>query len=146
MSAGNKVRARKVDLSTDYDTIALWWKKHGSYAPMRDHLPPIGIMVEKDREPICVGFLYNTDSKICVIEFIICDPEAEKELRDIALNHLIKTLRDIALELEYTAIYNSTGIKKFIGRLKEQGFKEADKNQTHMFYFAYDTIEDQENE
>lgn len=139
------VRARIIDLSKDYDTICAWWKEHGSYAPMQDHLPPTGVMVEEDREPICCGFLYNTDAKICVVEFIICNPDTEKEVRDVALNYLIKRLRDIAIELGYTAIYNSTGIPKMIDRLKDAGFVEADKNQTHMFFFAYETEEGQKD-
>lgn len=133
------VKARKFDLSKDYDTICKWWKEHGSYAPMREHLPPTGIMVENNEKPVCAGFLYNTDAKICVMEFLISDSKASKEDRDSGLSCLIQILRDLALERGYTAIYNSTGIVKFISRLKEAGFVEADKNQTHMLYFAYET-------
>lgn len=138
--------ARKFDISNDYDTISKWWRAHGSYAPLPEHLPPNGIVVEKENQPVCAGFLYNTDAKICVIEFLVCDPSADKETRNEALDYLIKILRDMSVEMGYTAIYNSTGIPKFISRLKKAGFVEADKNQAHMFYFAYETIEGKENE
>lgn len=129
---------RKFDKEKDYEMLCDWWKVHGSYAPMQCHLPPTGVVTEIDGEPISAGFLFNTDARICVIEFIICNPKVSKEKRDKGLNNLILFLRDLALKIGYNAIYNSTGIPKFIGRLKEAGFIEADKNQTHMFYFDYE--------
>lgn len=135
------VTVRKFDFTTDYDIISKWWTEHGSYAPMLEHLPPTGIMVEIEDVPACAGFLYNTDAKICVIEFIVCNPQLDKQRRDETLNRLVIVLRDLAIEYGYTAIYNSTGIPKLVGRLKSAGFVEADKNQTHLFYFAYETVE-----
>lgn len=140
------ITTRLFDKEKDYDILSSWWKKHGSYAPMPDHLPPTGIMVEIEDTPACAGFLYNTDAKICVIEFVICNPQLSKQKRDKTLTRLIAILRDLAIKRGYTAIYNSTGIPKFIGRLKEAGFVEADKNQTHMFFFAYETVEEKDIE
>lgn len=136
------VEVRKFDLLKDYVTLQKWWNEYGSFAPIPDHLPPTGVIVEIEEKPVCAGFLYNTDAKICVMEFLICDPQINKENRDLGLNRLIEVLRDLAISRGYTAIYSSTGIPKFIGRLKEQGFVEADKNQTHMLYFTYETVED----
>jgi len=128
------IEARKFDLSKDYGTICSWWQKHDSYAPMPDHLPPTGIIVENAKSPICAGFLYNTDSKICVFEFVVSNPEVSKEDRDKCLKLLIETIQEIAKELEYTLIYTSINIEAYIKKLKSAGFIEVDKNQTHMFF------------
>lgn len=130
---------RRFDFDKDYDIISAWWREHGSYVPMQQHLPPTGLMVEIENEPASAGFLFNTDAKICVVEFIICNPQLNKQQRNDAINLLIEKLRDVAIKIGYTAIYTSTGIPKFINRFKDAGFIEADKNQTHMFYFDYET-------
>ena len=128
------VRARKFDLSKDYDILEKWWRGHGSFPPEPEHLAPMGIVVEVDQKPICAGFLYNTDSKICVFEFVVSDPDASKEDRCNSLNLLIDRIQRLARELEYSLIYTSINIEAYIRKLKDAGFVEADKNQTHMFY------------
>ena len=135
---GRELVAKPFDKTRDYDMLCKWWEGHGSYAPQVQQLPSTGIIVESDK-PLCAGFLYNTDSTICVMEFYVCDPLLEKEERDKGLEYLIHLLKGIAINRGYEVIYTSTGIQKFIGRLKEKGFEEADKNQTHMFYFNYET-------
>lgn len=132
------VRARNIDLSKDYDTICAWWTAHGSFPPKPEHLAPIGVMVEIDRKPVCAGFLYNTDSKICVFEFVVSNPEASKKDRDECLRHLIDRIKGLAKELGYTLIYTSVNIEAYISKLKDAGFIEADKNQVHMFYEVKD--------
>jgi len=128
------VRARKFDLSKDYDILVSWWRAHDSFPPNREHLSPIGIVVEVEGKPVCAGFLYNTDSKICVFEFVVSNPEATKDDRHKSLNYLIKTVQSLAKELKYTLIYTSVNIESYIKKLKNAGFIEADRNQTHMFY------------
>lgn len=128
------VRARKIDLSRDYDTLTRWWKAYDSYPPKLEHLSPIGVGVEVEGKLVCAGFLYNTDSKICVFEFVVSDPDASKKDRHDALNHLIKRIKDLAIELEYTLIYTSVNIEAYIKKLTKAGFIEVDTNQTHLFY------------
>jgi len=131
MSVG---KARKFDLSKDYDILFDWWSAHGSFPPKPEHLSDTGIVVEVEDKPVCAGFLYNTDSKICVFEFVVSDPKAKKSERNEALNALIKAVKSIAEQRGYTLIYTSLKIEAYIKKLKNAGFVEADKNQTHMFY------------
>ena len=91
-------------------------------------------MVEVKGKPVCAGFLYNTDSKICVFEFVVSNPKATKKDRIIALNQLIKSVQDIAKQRKYSLIYTSINIEAYIRKLKDAGFVEIDRNQTHMFY------------
>jgi len=128
------VEARKFDLSSDYDILFKWWRAHGSFPPKPEHLSPNGIVVEVDGIPVAAGFLYRTDSKICVFEFVVSDPEASKVNRHNALKTLIKIIQEVAKDLGYTLIYTSINIEAYIRKLKDAGFIEADRNQVHMFY------------
>lgn len=127
------VEARSFDLSTDYDIISGWWGQHGSFAPKPEHLSPTGIMVSVDEDPVCAGFLYNTDSKICVFEFVVSNPKSPKKDRNAALEHLIDMIKLIAKDRGYSLIYTSINIQAYIKKLTNAGFLEADKNQTHLF-------------
>lgn len=124
---------RPFELCRDYDMLQEWWLAHASYPPRPEHLSTTGIIVEADNRPVCAGWLYKTDSKICVFEFVVCDPFAEKETRDAALTLLIETIKNIASENGDSLIYTSVGSQKYINRLTSSGFIIADKGQTHCF-------------
>jgi len=128
------VKARPFDFSTDYDILTLWWNAHDSFPPDPEYLSSTGIVVEVQGKPVCAGFLYDTDSKMCVFEFVVSNPTAKKRDRHNALNHLIKMIQGIAKERKYRMIYTSISIEAYVRKLKNAGFFEADKNQTHMFY------------
>lgn len=124
---------RSFEAKKDYFMMCNWWKTHGSFAPKLEHLPASGIVVEIDGTPTACGFLYHTDSKICVFEFVVTNPMAEKEERNQALALLIDAAISWAEKGGYHLIYSSIGIPKYIARLEEKGFIQADLNQTHMF-------------
>lgn len=126
--------SRKFDFNKDYGTISTWWERHGSHTPKKEHLSKTGIIVEIDSTPICAGFLYNTDSKICVFEFVVSNPDADKQDRKLALELLIKKIKNKAIKRGYSLIYTSINIPAYIAKLKDAGFIEVDTNQTHMFY------------
>jgi len=117
-----------------YAMLQGWWKGHGSFAPKIEHLPETGILVNIDGKPVTAGFLYKTDSKICIFEFMVSDPEATREKRDKALEFLIESVKEWSSKSGYTMIYTSTGIGRFVKRLKDNGFVVVDRDQTHCFY------------
>ena len=128
------VTVRGFKYSDDYDTISTWWKKHGSFAPKKPHLSDNGFIVYVDDSPICAGWVYNTDSAICVFEFVVSNPDATKEDRDLGLRQLIEYVKAWSEFKGYDLIYTSINISAYINKLKDSGFIEVDKNQTHMFY------------
>ncbi len=130
-----KLVARGFHEKQDYDMMASWWKSHGSLPPKPEFLSTTGIVIEADHKPVCLGFMYRTDSKICVFEFVTCDPEAEKQVRDDALDYLIKAAKFWADTQGFTLTYTSVKTQKYISRLKKQDFIEVDNNMTHLFYF-----------
>jgi len=126
---------RSFDYDKDYVELTDWWKRHGSFAPDKEHLPKTGLLgyhIESG-EKVCAGFLYNTDSSICVFEFFIVNPDISKEIRDAGLDKLINRIIELATQKEYSLIYTSVGVPKFIDRLESKGFVKAEINQQHMF-------------
>lgn len=118
----------------DYAMIQKWWEGHHSLAPKLDHLGKNGKIIDYVNIPICAGFLYNTDSSICIFEFVICDPTREKEIRDEAIDRLIEVAKDWAKENRYKLLYCPSNRNKFISRLETAGFIEIDNNMSHLFY------------
>lgn len=130
----NGPTVRLIDLSQDYDTIKEWWNDHGNISPGPEHFSKTGLMVEVKGQQICAGFLYNTDSKICLLEFVICNPKAPKESRKIGLEYLIESIKKLAKKTKYDWIYISIGVQSFINKLQDAGFEIVGKDQVHMFY------------
>ena len=132
-SCNSRILARLFDKNTDYQMISKWWELHGSFVPHEEHLPNTGFVIEFNKLPVCAGFLYRTDSKICVFEFVVSDPEATKEVKNVCLNELITQVTAWSKENKFSLIYTSIAIPRYISRLIEQGFIKADTGQTHMF-------------
>lgn len=73
---------------TDYDEVASWYVAHGQVPPGESLLPPAGLI-----EPgVAAGFLYRTDSALCLIEGVIVNPAAGKREQAKALSEIIDGL------------------------------------------------------
>lgn len=117
----------------DYPLIAHWWKLHGSAIMRPEHLSQNGLVIGIEGKDVCAGFMYSTDSKMCALEFVVCDPNATKEHRDAALDKLLDAAETWASKHHFTLIYTSISIPKYIQRLQNHGFIKTDMNQTHLW-------------
>ena len=92
----------------DYDNILVgWWKDWGWQAPTRDFLPQDGmggIMVWDGDTPVCAGFLYNTNSKVAWVDWIISNKEY-RESRKEALTILVDSLTSLAKSIDNKFAY-----------------------------------------
>lgn len=127
------MKVKEFNIDDDYEILVDWWLKHGSNSPKKSHLSSTGLIIKINSIPICIGFLYNTDSKISFFEQVIVNPSVDKKLRDLALPMLIKKIKEIAKERGYELLCSSISIPRYIKRLKDEGFIEVDKHQTHLF-------------
>lgn len=120
-----------------YAIVEKWWNSHGSYPPKPEYLPDNindWLFVVENDTRAAAGFMYQSNSKICIFEFVVCNPALDKETRDKALDKLIKLSIDWKEKNNYGLIYSSIGINKYIKRLEDNGFVKVDTGQTHMFY------------
>ena len=107
----------------DYDNILIgWWKDWGwKAAPARDFLPQQGeggVIVYDNNIPVCAGFLYNTNSKIAWITWVISNKEYRGKNRQegvvLLLTELEKIGKNIGAKYIFTNNDNSRLIETFI--------------------------------
>ena len=119
----------------DYDNILKgWWKDWGWEAPSRDFLPQDGqggIMVWNGDTPVCAGFLYNTNSKVAWVDWIISNKEY-RESRKEALSILIQTLTSVAKNLDNKFAYALIKHNGLIGVYEQQGYTTGDSYNKEM--------------
>ena len=105
----------------DWNMLKSWWEEHKWPVPAKDALPDNGtggIIIKENNIPVIAGFIFQTNSKGCWLEFIISDPNYKKD-RSIIIEKLIKTAEETAILLGYKYVL-------FIG--KSNGLRKAMKN------------------
>ena len=121
----------------DYDKVLVgWWKDWDWTPPTRDFLPDDGkgglILFEKNI-PVCAGFIYNTNSKVVWVDWIISNKEyKDKEKRKKALELLIASLTNIAKDIggKYTyALIKHPSLTKVY---EEVGYIKGDSYNSEM--------------
>lgn len=114
--------------TSDYFELCGWWNKHNWPCIPLDHLPENGFIVEG----LAAGFLYKTDSKFGLLEFVVANPDSSKEDRAQALDLVIDNTLNLAKELGFKSIFSSITHPKLIQRYQEHGFMMTDENMTNM--------------
>ena len=88
----------------DYEALEKWWKAWDWPPIEKDFLPENGtggLMVQsKDGTPIVAGFLYMTNSKAVLLEWIISNPDYREPDRDAAITALIMGAEAIVLNAD----------------------------------------------
>lgn len=118
----------------DYDNILVgWWKDWDWTPPQRDFLPQDGeggVMIWDEDIPVCAGFLYNTNSKVAWIDWIISNKEYKQRRKALPL--LIQTLTEAAKNTNNKygyALLKHAGLIEFY---EEQGFVKGDSYSSEM--------------
>ena len=119
----------------DYEaTLVGWWKAWEWEAPLRDFLPQNGeggIMVMDGDIPVCAGFIYNTNSKVAWVDWIISNKDY-KESRSEAIVLLIETLTSIAKNLDNNYAYALIKHEGLIKTYESLGYMQAENYNTEM--------------
>lgn len=121
----------------DYGTLCKWWKWWRFPAIIREVLPENGlggVMVsdENGRE-ICAGFLYKTNSHVCIVEWIVSNPNVkDKALRKQSLEYLINVLMAIGKQEGYTHAFTTLKNQSLISTYESCGFLGGSTNCTEM--------------
>ena len=119
---------------SDWDTLVGWWDAWPEWvAPPRDFLPDNGkggFMVEKNNTPIVAGFLYTTNSKGVLLEWIISNPDYKDEDRQDAIELLINGAENVSRKLGYKYMFSIGRNKHLIETHKKLKWM-VDKNPSH---------------
>jgi hypothetical protein len=117
----------------DYENILVkWWKDWGWTPPPEDFLPETGLIVHKDGVDICAGFIYLTNSKVALTEFVVSNKEYRESDRSDALQFLLDCIlllaADNGCKYAHVILKNKSLLKKY----KESGYIVSDDNVTEM--------------
>ena len=114
----------------DYETICEWWK--WPVLP-KDFLPNNGeggFMVEKNNIPIVSGFLYLTNSKGAMLEWIVSNPKYRDEDRKEAIEKLLIDVEDFCKSINIKYIF-SIGRSKHLMNTHEKLGWNVDKKPSY---------------
>lgn len=129
-----KARMLKHD---DYDTLVKWWGYWRFPVPAREFLPEDGtfgvILEDESGLGYCAGFLYETNSDVAWMEYIVSNPEIKvKGLRKLMLELLIAELINLADDGGFQWIFTSLKHPSLMERYESQGFIKGSTGTTEM--------------
>ena len=134
----NTLFSRKLRES-DWDTLVEWWDAWPDWVnPPKDFLPDNGkggFMVEKQNQPIVAGFLYTTNSKAALLEWmllewIVSDPNYRDVDRKEAIEKLIVDAEEKAKNMGYKYMFSIGRSKSLIETHKKLNWT-VDKKPSH---------------
>jgi hypothetical protein len=128
----NELVCRVLNENDFDDYLVKWWAKWPGWPepPMRDFLPDNGkggLMIEKNGKPIVAGFLYQTNSKGILLEWIISDPDYREDDRDEAVEKLIIEAEKSAEEMGYIYMFTIGRQMNLVEKHKKLGWQVDDK-------------------
>tara|TARA_R100001460_G_scaffold80289_2_gene121264 strand:+ start:976 stop:1386 length:411 start_codon:yes stop_codon:yes gene_type:complete len=117
---------------SDYETLISWWEQWPEWqAPAKDFLPDNGtgglIVEAKDGTPIVAGFLYMTNSKAVLLEWIISNPEYREADRDAAITALIIGCENLVASVGKKYMFTIGRNKHLIKKHKDLGWHVDEK-------------------
>lgn len=121
-----------LNLDKDYDVLVRWWEGYGWPAPSKDILPTNGFIVKKDEVGVVAGFCYKTDSSMMLFEWIIGNPNIEKETRKDGQTLLIRFVKLWAKTNGFNYLFTMTKNSGLEQRLLDNGFKKTDIDVSHF--------------
>lgn len=116
---------------SDWNTLVKWWDSWPEWqAPAKDFLPDNGkggFIVEKQSKPIVAGFLYTTNSKAALLEWIISNPEYREKDRKQAIELLIKGAENVCKNQGIRYIFSIGRSQHLINTHKQLGYTVDEK-------------------
>jgi len=109
----------------DYKTICSWWKWWRWPVLPKDFLPNDGeggFMVEKNNIPIVSGFLYLTNSKGAMLEWVVSNPDYKDKDRKQAIEKLLVDVESFCKSINIKYIFSIGRNKHLIDTHKKLGW------------------------
>lgn len=116
-----------------YETACSWWKAYNWPCPPIHALSDTGvIVVDSDNQYITAAWIYETNSSIVLLEFIVANPEIKGEKRDQAFNMMMDSLEGYTKSRNFTSIFSSVSNNSLIKRLEKRDFQKTNENMTNF--------------
>jgi len=111
---------KEKDREKYYPILCKWWVDW-KWPPVHWHyLSTTGVMIKSGDEYLCAGWMYQTDSLMCVSDFFISTREKiDRQLRKDALKLVIKSIEGISKNKGFKTVYTSVKNRSLIKTLIE---------------------------
>lgn len=97
-----------------------WYHERNMDAPPHSSYPEVGFIVPG----VAVGFLYQTDSDICMLDGYVSNPKSTEEERDEALDAITTALLDMGRYNGFKECLIISQSKAILARAKKYRFYE----------------------
>ena len=112
----------------DYSTLVKWWDAWPEWqAPPKTFLPDTGFIVEKNNIGIVAGYVYMTNSKAALLEWIISNPEYRESDRKDAITLLIQAVERVLSDQGIKHVFTIGHHKSLINLHKKLGWMVDEK-------------------
>ena len=116
---------------SDYKTLVKWWDWWpGWQAPPKSFLPDTGLIVEKNGTGIVAGYIYMTNSKAALFDWVISNPEYRESDRKDAITLLIQATENVLKGQGIKHVFSFVRHKNLLNVHKELEW-EIDKIPSH---------------
>ena len=119
---------RPVEFEKDWEEISHWYRGHGWDQMDPLILPELGFVVPG----YACAWLYQSDSLICWLEWLVTNPKADKKKNFQALEKIYDEAILRSKELGFTTIFSSFNHKSLIRLAEKKGFKVTENNMTNL--------------
>lgn len=120
----------------DYETLKEWWRKWRWTPPVKEILPDngtAGFIVYDGETPVVAGFLYDTNSAIAWVEWVVSNFDYKnKEGRKEAISTLLIYLEALAKVKGKKVCYSLLKSDPLIKLYKEAGYNPTTTGYTEM--------------
>jgi hypothetical protein len=128
----SSLRVRRLSPVLDYNEVSNWWEAHKWPTLPIDHLSTLGVIAEDDEWKYAAAWIYKTDSKWGLLEWVVSNPKTPLKKRSSALNYLIETVKKELLALGIETLFTSVKAHGLIRLLEKHGFSVADTGMTNL--------------
>tara|TARA_R100000700_G_scaffold32655_1_gene40080 strand:- start:5034 stop:5429 length:396 start_codon:yes stop_codon:yes gene_type:complete len=117
-------------VESDYETLVKWWKGWKWPPVPKTFLPDTGFIVEKNKIGVVACYVYMTNSKAALLEWVISNPEYRESDRKDAITLLIQAVEHVLSEQGIKHVF-TIGRNKHLINVHEKLGWDVDKKPSY---------------
>jgi hypothetical protein len=123
---------RLFNIEQDYAEVSTWWEAQGWPPVKASWLSTTGYIVTDGDRKLAAGWLYLTNSKAAVFEWMVGNPEASIEDRAEAQDLILRAVDELAQSMDLEMVFTNTDHDKLMERLVKHKYIITDKGMTNL--------------
>ena len=117
-------------VESDYETLVKWWEGWKWPPVPKTFLPDTGFIVEKNKIGVVACYVYMTNSKAALLEWVISNPEYRESDRKDAITLLIQAVEHVLSEQGIKHVF-TIGRNKHLINVHEKLGWDVDKKPSY---------------